>query len=199
MNVDSQEFIQKWMNPYYPSLMHCKWARTSIDAEKPYFVSLIEPALNEITEPVVEQLLNIRDWRAILTGSWFAGVKGWSQFTEQIGKFLGGSYAQSGVCFALACFANEQSVQYLTLFIDKYIDRKIEQATSWDFWNYYAINWPIAALYWIDRDRGYQADRQYFLATKNEPERSNCGRFDLLDNNGRPLFAKIMEFSEQWF
>jgi hypothetical protein len=87
----------------------------------------------------------------------------------------------------------------LTRFIDKYIDRKIEQATPWCFWNYYGMNWAIAALYWIDRDRGFQADQKYVLATKNEPERSDCVRFDLLDNNGRPLFAKIMEFSEQWF
>jgi hypothetical protein len=152
-----KDFAAKWVVPFYLEVLHANYVRQK-SSDNLLFNQRVVAALAELDEPVVEQLLYLRDWpdeddnmpgwRELLTGSWFCGLKGWQKFTDVIGQYLvesGTCYAGQGYCFALACFATEDSAAYLVKYLDTYLPQ-----LELD----YDQQWALPALMWIDEQRG---------------------------------------------
>ena len=90
-----------------------------------------------------------------MTGAWFCGVKGWRRYQDWIGNsFLASEacYMGQGFCFALACFSDEKSVDYLCRYLDTYLP----QLT-----NFYEQTWAMPALIWVDQKNGTQFSQKY--------------------------------------
>ncbi|MFL7870918.1 MAG: DUF6000 family protein [Anaerolineales bacterium] len=108
-------------------------------------------------ENIASQLLS-GGWREQLTGSWFCGLKGWSQFADTIGKKLVESkttYAGQGYSFALACFANDKSVRYLTEYLNIYL---LQTQLIYD------QGWVMPALMWVDEQKGTNHAAQFIVS-----------------------------------
>jgi hypothetical protein len=140
-------FISKWVNPYYLNILHANYTGLLTQEDREVFNQNVLLALTELDEPIITELL-ARYWREQLTGSWFCGLKKWQHFGPQIGELLLASktcYAGQGYSFALACFANDNSVEYLTRYLDKYLPQ-IDL--------YYDQHWAMPALMWVDEQLG---------------------------------------------
>ena len=146
------DFINQWVAPYYLNILHGNFCLLEGE-EQVAFNQSVMSALKSINTQVVDQLLSSVGWREQITGSWFCGLKGWSQFADVIGTRLVESkvtYAGQGHSFALACFANSKSIEYLTKYLDVYLpqtDLVYDQA------------WVMPALMWVDEknNTGYSA------------------------------------------
>ena len=150
-------FTAKWVKPYYMAILHANYVNMLPEEERGVFNQDVLLALTVIDESVVVKLLNSH-WREQLTGSWFCGVKGWRHFGPQLGQLLVASktcFAGQGYCFALASFANESSVIYLTKYLDKYLPQL-------DL--YYDQGWAMAALMWVDEKSGTSHSHRFLAA-----------------------------------
>jgi len=190
------EFYQKWVSPYYMRLMHLRWIKEFEPEQKPYFVTIVEPALAEISTAEIERLLNIKDWRAILVGSWFAGIKGMSQYTEKIGRYLGLGYANSGVCFALTCFKNELSIKSLNEYLERFFASKNSDYNYYDFWSHYRLFYAFYALLWLDKNLALEHYQKYLELTQHLPQED---RYRIKLDPDKQLFEKPMNFCKKWF
>ena len=178
------ELWHKWVEPYYLYTMNFRWLNPSIDLPKPHFVSRVEPVLGDLNEYIVKDLLYYRNWRHQLMGCWFAGLKEWSQYADYIGKFLGRSYRQMGVCFALASFGDDLSISYLTQFIENYTRNKSIQDTIRDR----HLELAIFALIYLDKNIG----NNYYNSFYSYNQSSNN-----LEISKNP-FKRMIDFSDQW-
>ena len=137
------EFINQWVAPYYLNILHGNYCFKLKDDEQISFKRNVKNRLNSLSDEIVNQLLS-GGWREQITGSWFCGLKEWSQFADTIGEKLVESkmtYAGQGHCFALARFANDKSVKYFTEYLETYLPQPkliYDQA------------WVMPALMWID-------------------------------------------------
>ena len=136
----TQEIGEKWVKPLYMWVtMPENWTPDSILAAR-RLVSEVEPQL-------VTLLLDEHDWRPRLVAGWFAGVKHWPTFTDQLGNLLVESelcYQGEAFAFALARFASDDAVRYLRSYLDVWLARP-------DRW--YDQNTVMAALQLIDEQR----------------------------------------------
>jgi hypothetical protein len=158
-----EEFLAKWVSPYYLYILHANYFRQLSGEKQVIFNQQVMAALRELDEVVMSKLIvpfdnpNVPGWREHLTGSWFCGLKRWHQFGPTIGKLLLASevcYAGQGYCFALACFANDESVAYLTAYLDFYLPR-----LDLD----YDQQWAMPALMWIDEQRGTNCASRFLV------------------------------------
>lgn len=150
------EFLLRWVKPFYLQFLHGNFAGLPPGQEQTAFDAAVRAALPHLAPAVVEQLLG-GHWRESLTGSWFAGLLRWHQFTDAIGAALLLSrtcYAGQGYCFALARFADEASARWLGRYLDTYLARPEL---------YYDQAWAMSALLWVDEQLG-SAYGQRFLA-----------------------------------
>ncbi|GAA4033520.1 hypothetical protein GCM10022409_17250 [Hymenobacter glaciei] len=121
------KILSEWVGPFYSGILHTNYVRLLQGDAREEFNRSVLQALVTIDERIVQQLfapLNLQEdphkslgWKMKITGSWFSGLKGWQQFGTTIGELLIASetwYAGQGHCFALACFATEESAAYLT-------------------------------------------------------------------------------------
>lgn len=140
-------FIQRWVSPFYLKILHGNYAaRRVTDESREQFNSEARSALKAITPDIAATLIG-GYWREAITGSWFAGLKRFEECREPIGELLLASktcYAGQSHAFAMACFADDVSAQYLTRYLDTYLRRKE---------CYYDQNWAMPALMWIDHVR----------------------------------------------
>ncbi len=194
-----ENFAEKLLhpfNPYYLKILHGNYVR--LEGNKlNSFVSSVWQAIAFIDEAMVNQLLR-GSWRELLTGSWFAGLLDWSQYTETLGELLIESptcYAGQGYCFALACFANELSVNYLISYLDKYLP-KIDCE--------YDQDWAMPSLMWIDNLKGTNYSQHYLVPgglwerfTANKLNIESFNRWDL--ERQKQHFGAMMNFCEKWF
>lgn len=178
------EFTAKWVQPFYLNglngLLKCD-------------VSEVRTALAEVDTAIVDRLLSEDGWREQLVGSWFCGLKGWTQFEDQIGTLLMASefiYAGQGYCFALACFLTDRSRLYLVEYLDHYL-RQPEK--------FYDQHTAMSALMWIDEKRGSQ-DAAQFLVPGGLWETFKAGQNDAWDlEKYKWYFWTKMEFCLQNF
>jgi hypothetical protein len=114
MVAPSNDFIQKWVAPFY------MWG-----IRKPHaFNANYAPIRPEITPEIVSSLLIWFNWRSRIVGAYFAAIEQWTDFSDHIGRLLLRSdvcYAGDGYALALAVFNNEQSIQYLRKYLDYYL------------------------------------------------------------------------------
>ncbi|MEM6366609.1 MAG: DUF6000 family protein [Planctomycetota bacterium] len=150
-------FIKRWVSPFYLRILHGNYASRIVVSDEPdQFNADVQSALASITPDIAFQLIR-GYWREAITGSWFAGLKKFDECRDQIGDLLLESktcYAGQSHAFAMACYADNVSAEYLTQYLNTYL-RRIEC--------YYDQNWAMPALMWIDeiRSTNHAAD---FLA-----------------------------------
>ena len=85
-----------WINPFYANILHGNYATGVLDdAARVEFNQAVHRTLKGITETQITNLIGA-SWREAITGSWFAGVAGFSGCCDQIGSRL----VQSESCFA---------------------------------------------------------------------------------------------------
>ena len=135
-----QLFIARWVSPFYMRILHGHYHR----GENPAFDVAVRESLPVITPEIVDQLL-AGSWREAMTGSWFAGLRGFEECQPRIAELLLASYfcyAGQGHAFAMACFANDDAVRALTRYLETYLP-KLDL--------YYDQAWAMPALMWIDQ------------------------------------------------
>ena len=175
------EFFANWVKPFY--------LKGLIKSD----VGELRTALAEVTPPVVDRLLSSPGWREQIVGSWFSGLKGWSQFEDVIGVMLLASRvceAGRGHSFALACFADEASRRHLVTYLDHYL-RRPELFDDQHF--------AMPALMWIDEKSG-TSDAARFLVCGGLWETFTAGKNDAwhLDTCKR-RFWETMQYCQQNF
>lgn len=119
-----------------------------LSPEREQMISEFRRCLTGVDPEVVTTLIRQPEWRARLTGGWYAGLRGWQQFREELGALLVESrmcFACQGYCAALACYADQPSAEYLR----QYLDTWLPQVDK-----YYDQCWALPALVWIDRRLG---------------------------------------------
>ena len=136
--------IDRWVRPFYLNILHANYvfqAPGSLDQQE--FVANAQRALCDFTPAIGLRLIN-NGWREAITGSWLAGLRRLPECQSAIGEALLASrycYAGQSHAFAMACYANAMSVDYLTRYLQIYLPR---------FDCYFDQNWAMAALLWID-------------------------------------------------
>ena len=115
-NSLSDEFIQKWVAPFY------MWG---VDNDS--FLANYSEIKSELDETIVDSLLSEFNWRPRIVGAYFSALKQYRSFEDTIGKLLLRSdvcYAGVGYTIALTSFNTESSVNYLKQYLDYYLTKK---------------------------------------------------------------------------
>ncbi|WP_417387309.1 DUF6000 family protein [Gimesia sp.] len=150
--------IQRWVSPFYLAILHGNYVSDILTVdERNQFNQRVSEVLPEMTPQIASSLIS-GHWREAITGSWFAGVKKYTECQSQITKRLLASetcYAGQSHVFALACFANDASVSALKQYLDRYL-RQLDC--------YYDQNWAMPALMWIDEMNGTDHASEYLKA-----------------------------------
>lgn len=147
-------FTTTWVAPFYIYVLHGNYYYLLKGDEQASFNENVRRALSDLDDEIIQQLLS-GGWREQITGSWFCGLKGWSQYANKIGKKLVASqmaYAGQGHCFALACFANDESVEFFTEYLNIYL-RKTDL--------HYDQGWVMPALMWVDEQNNINHASKY--------------------------------------
>ena len=136
--------IKRWVSPFYLRILHGNYAsRIVVGDERQQFNSDVHNALDKITPEITTRLIR-GHWRESITGSWFAGLKRYTELCPDIGDLLVESktcFAGQSHAFAMACFADGDSAAFLKSYLDIYL-RRLDC--------YYDQNWAMPALMWID-------------------------------------------------
>lgn len=133
----------RYVRPLYLKLLHGNFLSLQGDDKKD-FINLANDALQLLDEKIIQELLS-SGWREQLVASWLSGLKRYRQFSDVIGELLAASknaYAGQGFAFALACFSDNKSAQW----VENYLQIYLPQMTL-----FYDQYWAMAALMWIDR------------------------------------------------
>jgi len=130
-----EQFIEEWVAPFYLNILHGNYAAK-------------DTRIFDLS--VIESLKRI-------TGSWFAGLKRFTSCRDLIGKRLLASeacYAGQSHAFAMACFADAESV----VFLEQYLERYLRQKDC-----YYDQGWVMSALMWIDELNGSEHSHKFLI------------------------------------
>ena len=113
----SQEFIQKWIKPFYLTNLVYRYEQ---------FEASYREIASEIDDYLVAKLLAQRNWRCKIVAAYFVAIKNWEQHSNQIGKLLLRSdvcYAGGGYALALARINTPQAHDYLSKYLHHYLNR----------------------------------------------------------------------------
>jgi hypothetical protein len=156
---DLQQISERWVSPVYLRLLHGNFRHLLLAEElsdkRSQEILTFRRCVAEVTPEIVTILLRQPEWRARLVGGWYAGLRGWRQFRDELGTLLVESrlcFAGQGYCAALACCADAASAEYLRRYLEVWLpqtDRDYDQ------------HWALPALAWIDRRLGTQHAADY--------------------------------------
>lgn len=164
----SEDFVEKWVVPFYMNSLS--------NADETTIKAFADTA-KEINLEIVKTLLSDFDWRTRITGAFFAAINNYKEVEDIIGRHLLKSevcYAGSGYCLALATFSNEDAKNYLTAYLDYYLDRK-------DLWFDQAD--AFCALEHLDKGKAdklldkwnaFIADKEYWSLEKSRKHFNSC-------------------------
>lgn len=113
----TQEFIEKWVNPFYMRIGHyydMGWVDEVFDIS------------SEITEEVILKLLGDFNWRTRLVGAYFSAIKNYQSQIDIIGvHFLKSEVCCVGHIYALilAFYNSEKAIQLLEKYLDYYLEK----------------------------------------------------------------------------
>lgn len=113
----SIEECEKFVSPFYQVSFR------SVDSQ---FIGSLKSIYEEITPARIELMLAEYDWRPRLTGAFFAALKRFAAFEDQIGRLLVRSdlcFAGKLYCVALAEFNSPAGHNYLKSYLDYYLTR----------------------------------------------------------------------------
>jgi hypothetical protein len=158
---DIAELRDRWVAPLYLQLLHGNFRRKLLAEEltndREHTLKRFRGCVNEVTPTIVATLIRQPEWRARLVGSWYAGLRGWVQFRDELGGMLIESqmcFAGQGYCAALACFADDSSADHLCQYLDKWLPQLDK---------YYDQHWALPALGWIDKRLDIRNAERYLL------------------------------------
>ncbi len=183
------EFFRYWVAPFYLMILNGNYAKTDQPSAQSPFVLEIRQRLAEMSSGTALTLLQ-GHWRYAIVGSWFAGLKSYVELQPHIGELLLASktcYAGQSHAFALACFENDESVNYLKQYLRCYLAKP---DCSYD------QHWAIAALMWIDHQQETNHTDEFtkpnglwshWVASQTEGRQGNLP-------NMKSKFWQIMEF-----
>ena len=150
-------FKKKWVVPFYRDVLNGNYATDVLEPhEQAAFVTRVRAQREKVTPKVLERLL-AGQWREAIVGSWFAGLCYVVELREQVGELLLASkttFAGQGHTFALACFADEQSADFLVRYLDTYL-RKLDC--------FYDQGWAMPALIWVDEQLDTSHAEQFLV------------------------------------
>ena len=115
-NSLSDDFIQKWVAPFY-----------MLGVDDDSFLANYSEIKSELDETIVVSLLSEFNWRPRIVGAYFSALKQYRSFEDIIGKLLLRSdvcYAGVGYTIALTSFNTESSINYLTQYLEYYLTKK---------------------------------------------------------------------------
>jgi hypothetical protein len=170
----SQEFIEKWIAPFYMSILSHELS----NADEATIKAFAEAA-REINPDIVKTLLGDFNWRPRITGALFSAVNEYKEAEDIIGKHLLKSevcYAGVGYCLALATFGSDNAKDYLTSYLEYYLDRT-------DLW--FDQVPAFCALAYLDNDRAnrllgkldsFVADKEQWNLENSRRHFNNCMR-----------------------
>lgn len=193
MTLPEREFLDQWVKPFYMQILHGNYTTTKgIMSQPDRFVTDVRRALQEITPDIAERLIS-GHWRESITGSWFAGLNRIELCRSQIGERLLESqmcYAGQSHAFAMACFADDESADFLVRYLEIYLARND---------SYYDQDWAMPALMWIDAEKdSNHADR--FLAKGGLWESFTADKADAWDiETCRESFWAAMQYCQRHF
>ena len=152
---------ERWVHPLYLRLLHGNFRhwplREEPSEEHRRFFADFRRCAAEVEPATVTALLRETNWRPRLVGGWFAGLRGWREFTDELGGLLLETrfcFACQGYCVALACFADESSARHLRRYLDEWLPR-VDR--------FYDQHWALPALSWIDRQSGTDHASRYLV------------------------------------
>lgn len=165
--------MKQWVSPFYLRILNGNYAfKIEVSEEREQFNLDVRRALDKITPTIAGKLIG-GHWREAITGSWFAGLKRYTELRDQIGELLLASktcFAGQSHAFAMACFADDASVKFLTRYLDTYL-RRLDC--------FYDQNWAMPAMLWVDHINSTDHASEYlkpgglwghFTADKVTPE-----------------------------
>jgi len=161
--VEAQrELYERWVSPLYMRLLHGNFLgdllADPLSDNRTEMISRFRSRVADVDPSIVATLIHQREWRARLTGSWLAGLRGWRRFSHEIGTMLVESqmcFACQGYCAALACYADQASADHLR----RYLDTWLPQVDK-----YYDQHWALPALAWIDQRLDTQYAAEYLVS-----------------------------------
>jgi hypothetical protein len=155
---DSASFRRKWITPFHNELTYFKFILEMREQDQQKFWAEMKRLLPEVTDKIVELLLDDLNKHYNLIGAYFAAFRHREQFAKHIGKALiHYPYNANVYCFALARFATPQAADIL----ESYLTRHIPINEHNPVWDELSIDWAIAALQYIDEQLGTQRAKNY--------------------------------------
>lgn len=163
VGVDNlRECYERWVHPVYLRLLHGNFRgyllAEELSDEREQMMAGFRRCLAEASPSVVAALLHQPEWRARLAGSWYAGLRGWLQFRDELGALLVESrvcFAGQGYCAALACYSDEASAEHLRRYLDTWLPQLGRD---------YDQHWALPALVWVDRRLGTRHAAPFLVA-----------------------------------
>jgi hypothetical protein len=113
----SQEQCDRWVVPFY---------RVSFRSPEKELLDSLKNLYPEISLEMTRLLLTDYNWRPRLTGAFFAALKRFTTFEDQIGRLLLRSdlcYAGKFYCVALAEFNSPHGLEFLMTYLKHYLTR----------------------------------------------------------------------------
>ena len=180
---EPHEPYEAWTADLYTLVLHAQGVRGDLSAGA-------RQVLADADVHGVRYLLWMPNWRTRIVGGWLAGMKGYRHLGPQIGDLLVRSeyvYAGLAYCFALARFADQTAVDFLTGYLDTWLpETRCE----------YQQDWVLAALQSVDAARGTAVAARY-LAPDGPWERYGWNsRFDLA--RARETLEEMLEAAKRY-
>ena len=164
----TEEFIYKWVVPFY---------MRSLSNSNDLTIKAFADTSKEIDKDIVLKLLSDFDWRTRITGAFFAAINNYQEFEDIIGKHLLKSevcYAGSGYCLALATFGTDNAKNYLTTYLNYYLDRKdlfFDQADAFCALEHLDKN---SSNKLIDKWNSFVSDKEFWNLEESRNHFLNC-------------------------
>ena len=156
--ITEEEITDKYVwNPnVYGALINGNIATNTLaEDEKLIKVQSIQKMVDEGTDELIEKLMVIENWRARLIAGCLIGFKNKKKYLPQIGeRLMKGCGGVTGYCYTLGRFANDESVSYLTNYLNKYLE--FEKTPEEKF-----QDWAFLSLRWIDKVNGTTIANNY--------------------------------------
>lgn len=142
-SLSIQKIYSQYVDKLYLKVLHGNFLRENPESYT-VFMDDSQRVLEDIKDKEIISMYNCDSWREQLVASWICGLGVFKQHRDFIGDLLLQSktcYAGQMHCFALARFADKQSVHYLVRYLKRYLPIEMRE---------YDQKWAIGALAWLD-------------------------------------------------